>query len=557
MLKNRLAGLGLAIFLGLVAAWMPALAVSAQSSPLPRLDTKPTTVALFKNGLGFFIREGKVIPKDGWAVMTYLPSPTLGSFWMSSPDTALEEAVCFEEESETVMNAVSLQELLKANLGRRATLVSGDESITGTIKAVPEDRPAQADKPVGYGMQSSPVQSDPATLVVMDTENGEVAINRNNISRINFPDPTNPTFITREKAKRIKFRVASSGKPVRINLAYLQKGITWVPGYLLDIRDPAKARLTMQATVMNDAENLEGVDLFFVVGYPNFMYADIPSPLTLEQSVPQFLATLASGGGREPEYSPFSNALTQRVTPAVATGTSFPAAGFGEAGTGGLPGESEEDLFLYQRKSVSLAKGERACYPVFSAPVSCRHLYLWEVPDTMKVDARGNYHSGTDQEVAEQVWHSLKITNSSAWPWTTAPVLVVSGWKPVAQTTIDYTPKGADTNLKLTVATDIKTARQEEEIDRKRQVKLYSQSYDEVTVGGELRIVNRKAEAVTLEVKKQLTGELIEASHNPQTRKTAEGLNGVNPHVTITWTITLEPGQELTLNYKYKVLIAQ
>ena len=41
---------------------------------------------------------------------------------------------------------------------------------------------------------------------------------------------------------------------------------------------------------------------------------------------------------------------------------------------------------------------------------------------------------------------------------------VASDWKPFAQEVINYTPKGTRTNLKLTVATDIQTTKNEYEV---------------------------------------------------------------------------------------------
>ncbi|GAF70138.1 unnamed protein product, partial [marine sediment metagenome] len=440
-----------------------------------------------------------------------------GSLWIDSLDkeATLQEAVSFEEETERETEAISIQELLKANVGEKVMLAIGERTIEGTIKAVPDDRQPEQEDPVRYDLGASypPPHPQPqlATLVVIDTEEGEVALNKNSISSVEFPGPSRATFITREKRKRIKFRVTTEKDTAKLSLAYLQKGITWIPSYLVNIGDPSKARVTMKATIVNDAEDLEKVDLFFVVGYPNFTYADILSPMALQQSISQFMAALEAGGRRSEEYSRLANIMSQRVTFAAESGEAIPPLDYGYAAITGLPGESEEDLFLYHKKGVTLHRGERAYYPVFSEEVDYEHVYEWEIPDTMNVDPTGYYRSEGREEQIEQVWHSIKLTNHSAYPWTTAPAFVVSGWKPLAQDTIDYTPRGTSTNLKLTVATDVKTDRHEQEVAREREVTLYRRSYDLVTVRGELHVSNRKAENVTLEIKKHLTGEVIEA----------------------------------------------
>lgn len=135
------------------------------------------------------------------------------------------------------------------------------------------------------------------------------------------------------------------------------------------------------------------------------------------------------------------------------------------------------------------------------------------------------------------------------------PTFIISSWKPLAQDIINYTPKGTKTDLKLTVATDIKTDRHEYEIDRQRQVRLYNDSYDLVTIKGDLYIRNCKTKDVTMEIKKGLTGEIIEVSHKGKTEKTAEGLKGVNYNSFISWEIPLKAGEESNITYKYKVYI--
>jgi hypothetical protein len=561
MLRKLLRTIVLALSISATSPCLLPYTSSAEEPPLPVLTTEPETIAIFKNGLGFFIRHGDVSLEDGWAVTEHVPDSALGSLWIGSPDedASLEEAIAFQEAIVRETEAVSIQELLRANVGQQVTVASGEKTIVGTIKLVPEDRlPAEEDlAPYDYGGGYLPSRSQPelATLIIIATEEGEVALNRNSIFRVEFSGSLNTTLTTREKAKRIKFRVATEEEAAQLSLAYLQKGITWVPSYLVNIGDPDRARVTMKATVVNDAEDLENVELFFVVGYPNFTFADILSPMALRESIAQFMAALEAGGRRSGEHARLANIMSQRVTFAEEGGAISPL-DYGYAAIRGLPGESEEDLFLYHKEDVSLNKGERAYYHVFSEEIDYEHLYEWEIPDTMNIDPRGYYRSEQGEQQAEQVWHSVKLTNSSAYPWTTAPAFVVSGWKPLAQDTIAYTPKGTSTNLKLTVATDIKTDRQEEEVAREREVRLYRRSYDLVTVRGELHINNRKADAVTMEIEKHLTGEVTEASNDGTVQKTVEGLRGVNPRSTISWRIPVGPEEEVSIAYEYQVYVA-
>ena len=551
MSKHCFFKIGLFAFLGMILCALLLPAVAEKENPLPVLNTKPKTIAVFKNGLGFFIREGEVELLDKWAVTESVPQATLGSLWIGSldEDTQIEEVIGFFEELKSVTEAITLQDLLKANIGKKAAVTVNNQVIEGTIRSVPEDRVPYSESILQR------VPSQPAVIAIISTKEGEVAINKNAVSKIEFPPNFSTKIPSQERAKRIKFKLATRKKKAVLSLSYLQKGISWIPSYLVNIEDSKKARITMKATLINDIEDLENVDAFFVVGYPNFMYADVLSPLALDQALSQFIIGLEAGARRRDEYSQLSNIMRQSMPAAVREEARVQPLDYGYAAIKGVPGASEEDLFLYHKKGISLKKGERAYYHIFSQEVDYKHIYEWNVPDTLNVDPSGYQRSGQPQRDSEQVWHSVKLENSTDYPWTTAPALTVSGWKPLAQDVINYTPKGIKTNLKLTVATDIKTNRNEYEIERQRDVRLYRSSYDLVTVKGELYINNAKSKDVTMEIKKKVTGEVLEVSHDGKIEKVAEGLRGVNFNSFISWEIPVKAGEEVEVTYTYKVYI--
>ena len=527
----------------------------AEEPPLSAIQTK--TVAVFKNGLGFFIKEGEVYVKNGWAIIENVPNSTLGSIWITSLDKNIElqEVIGYRKEIQKEIEAINLEELLKANIGKKVTITSRDKVIEGIIKSVPDDR-IKGERRMYSGYPRSYDYSypgrKPAQIVIIATENGEVALNKHTISKIKLQEGFSTKFLKKEEAKRIKVKLNTRKERVKLMVSYLQKGIIWIPSYLVNIQNPKKARITMKAVIINGAEDLKNANVFFVVGYPNFIYADILSPMALEESITQFITALERGSRHRHEYGELSNIMAQRVISSTGEPSQLD---YRYATIKGLSGVSEEDLFLYNKQGISLQKGERGYYPIFSANVDYKHIYEWEIPDTLNVNERGYYCSRETKKKKEQIWHSIKLSNSTKYPWTTAPAFVVSGQKPLAQGTINYTPKGEKTNLKLTIATDITTDRKEYEIERQRGVFLYHRSYDLVTVKGELYIKNCKNKDVIIEIKKTVTGEVIETSNNGKIKKTAEGLVGVNSRSTISWEIPLKAGKKVKVIYKYKVYI--
>jgi len=131
-------------------------------------------------------------------------------------------------------------------------------------------------------------------------------------------------------------------------MAYLQKGISWSPAYLLELLDDKKARLTMQGLLVNDVEDIDGTDVFFAVGYPNFLWADIVSPLALTQSVTEFVNATAGSRSR---YASINAQSLANFSDAYDMAEPIKSQ-FSYGGTANLSGAGEEDLFFYTIKDV-------------------------------------------------------------------------------------------------------------------------------------------------------------------------------------------------------------
>lgn len=499
----------------------------------------PKMVAVFKNGLGFVIRTGEANLTEGWGVTDFVPQATLGTFWMSTPakNAYVDEVVAYTDEVEKKQDAVNLYDLLKANVGKQVVINrSGDlKPIEGEILFV-SDKPENA-------------------LIQIKGTGSATALPLNQIADITIMGEMNRQRSYKENISHIKFKVKNGAAKTPVTMAYLSKGISWVPSYLVNIEDEKKAQITFQGTLVNDLEDMDNVDFRFVVGFPNFQFSDSMSPLTLSQSVSSLVSNLSSPSRSSGGYGGMANVTGQMVSSAYGIGAQYDSVSAGYQTATGTPGQVEEDLFLYQKEGVTLKKGQRAAYTIFLDKVDYEHIYEWEVENTTSVDAYG--HRSNDSQsgkVQDAVWHSLRLTNSTNYPWTTGAAFTVSGNKPLAQDTLKYTPKGAKINLKLTIASDVVSSKRETETSRKRGVKLDNQTFDEVIVEGELTIKNWKTKPIKLLVSKKLTGEVVEAADG-KVNKIWQGLTGSNPNSRIEWEKTLPAGEEISLKYNYKVYI--
>lgn len=554
---------GLCLTMG---TWMIA-ALAAHAGAAPQGELKPVAVATFKNGLAFVVRQGDVPLEGGVGKIAPIPAATLGSLWITPNDAkvTLDEVVAYRYKVAGQQNLTALSELLLANAGKVVTLGYGNQKeYTGEIMGFREPASSTEHTTSPTAAESASPQPTHAVpeFLLLKVEGRLLALYFRNITQVTLPADPVLQIPKVEEMKALRFKVKGAPGHANLTMGYLEKGLGWTPSYLVSLQDDKTALVTMQAVVIDDAEDLKDADLFFVVGVPNFAYAHIPSPMALEQTLLDFeqmqLANRRAGGvagGVD------SNALmAQRVVALETDQLAAGSPGF-ESAVEELSGAPEEDLFLYTRSGVTLAKGERATYNVFSGSVNYEHIYQWEVQDTPRVDGFGNVQNyqnapRSDQAERNNIWHALRLKNNTKFPWTSAPALVISGTKPVSQDTIPYTPKGAASNLKLTIATDIRSSHDEREVARQQNItRRRGYNYDEVTVEGTLKIKNYRTKDVRLSITKTLRGSVESQSDDGKSEKLGEAISVDNPMSRLTWEIALKAGEDRSITYRYKVWV--
>ncbi len=366
---------------------------------------------------------------------------------------------------------------------------------------------------------------------------------------------------THEKAAEVRsalrFKIKGASEKTDLTLGYLEHGLGWTPSYLISLNDDKTAQITMQAVVMDDAEDLDNTDVFFVVGVPNFAYSETPSPMGLQQNLLSFMKD--AGRRDEENYRRFSNAIAGQMVMSEYKELDATSAPTFAQSVGELTGAPEEDLFLYSRPGVTLERGERGTYNVFTSTVGYEHIYEWEVVDPQRVDAYGNViqnPNAPDAAARNSVWHSIRLKNTTKFPWTSAPAMVISGIKPVSQDTLPYTPKEASSKLKITIAMDIRSSHEEREIARQQNVqRRHGYEYDLVTVEGSLKLKNYKTKEVSVDVGKTSRGEVEMQSDEGKAVKVGEAIQADNPLSRLSWKIALKAGEERVVTYRYKIFV--
>jgi hypothetical protein len=531
------------------------------TTELPEAHLKTTSVAAFKNGLGFFIRQGQVSSATGEGRILSVPLATMGTLWLvpNDPGASLDELVAYRQTANRLVPAPALTDLLRLNVGKVVTVTYNGQPMTGMIVSFSDSTAKPAASP-------DPATASPQVLLLR-SEGKIIAMNLGGVSQVLLSEQSQWNIQTVQEIPALRFKLIHAPESARLTMGYLQKGFGWTPSYLVTLEDEKTARILLQSVVTNDAEDLQDAEIFFVVGVPNFRFSEVLSPMAIQQTIAQYMDDVRRSGfqgGIGGGVGGNANAVFSQL---IMNGRNVSSGNEADAdlraAVAELEGAPEEDLFLYRRAHTTLARGERATYNVFNMTIPYEHIYEWEIPDTTYVDPFGNAQQNYNQsppdrarESANDVWHSLRLTNATQFPWTSAPSLTMSNNQPIAQDVLPYTPRGAHTSLKLTIATDVRPQREELEVERQVDaLHAHGNSYDAVTVEGTLKIKNYKSKEIRLFIGKTLTGSMLSISDAGKSKRLAVAVQAENPTSRLDWDLKLKPQEEKTIVYRYKVLV--
>jgi hypothetical protein len=344
----------------------------------------------------------------------------------------------------------------------------------------------------------------------------------------------------------VRVHVAADGNKVperaRVGMAYLRKGVTWVPEYTLKVTDEEDAELVLRGTFVNEAEDLVHCDVNFVVGVPHFIHTEYMAPVSVGQIIRTIGAAVAP---REIQSQIMNRAaiasnndvVNQFNQPPAVVERPAAAAGDVKGLLGTLPqmdSAGASDYTVYTKKDLTLRRGEKAIVTLFTKKIKYGHLYRWSPPEKME--------------------HFLMLLNATDTAWTTGPCLAVSGGAPLSEDLLKYTPKGGKGEFPVTAAINIAQDQTEKEIDRKLRAYEPAEKFwvDLVTVEGELKIRNFEKRPVEIIVTQKMPGKPLAATDDGVITVDTTKLQLMERTGSVRWTVKLEPNETKTLTYKYE-----
>ena len=578
------------VLAALAAATLPA----EPPTPFRLLARMPVReVTVFKDGHAFVLHAGKMpVDQNGDVVMDYLPCPVLGTFWPFSADKDARLTAVTAGQHKVLVDrtALNLRELIEANVGAEVTVTEFSKETNLVYRTTILGLPAQSGEeletldPSGAGERLT----QKGNVVLLKTTAGVKVVNLDRIQDVCFTGDYNRALPREEFRNLLTLKLDWAGrKPQRaadvdVGLLYLQRGIRWIPNYKVVIDGKGQAIVKLQATLINELADLNDVAVHLVIGVPNFEFKDAVDPISLQQSVAQLSQYFRQDA--QTAYG-FANAvMSQQAMPMADYGgrraAPEPAGHNMDLGPEIAGSGKNEDLFIYTVKHVLLRKGQRMVLTIGEFTMKYRDVYALDIPYAPPPEIRRNNNTGREAELARlfdapKVLHKIRLSNSSEVPLTTAPALILRDERVLAQGLMMYASPGAETDLDITTAVDIRVKKTDNEIRRTpNAVNWQGDPYGRIDLAGTITLTSFRRDAIEVEVIRHVLGN-VDAAENGKVKmvnlfedSSLAGAPGACPswwswyswpwwwnHFNgvgrITWTVKLDPNKPLELPYTW------
>lgn len=524
---------------------LSALAFCLTTAAFSQKELKAKQLNIFKNGTYFVVKEGTVSPKNGVWMMEMKQNPLLATFWLTTTKDAEINRIDYKMDTiKTNRKAMSYIDLINANQGKSVSLsyMQGNnsnniQSISGTIEKFYTN----------------------TNMLKFKTGTDFKFISANSVIDMTFKENPKDDLKYDSMARVAKVTFGKSKDNTPLKLTYMQTGISWIPSYNIKIIDDKTLQLEMKALIENySGENMNDVDLTLTVGAANFKYGTQTDPLA------NMYYTGANAGVynnynyngylNSGAYQTYSNTLSDSYA-GEATAYS-PNYNYNNYQTYSTEGDKTNDLYMYKLGKVSLTMNTKSSFSIFSSNVAYEDIYEVDLYD--QINYASTYQINNREDQVNPVYHSLKISNTTNNPFTTAPVFVQDkSLQPLAQDQIKYTPIGSKTKVQLAQSPDVKVKNTEEEVTSVEKAKKYNNYYyKKVTIKGEICVENLQPKSAKINVMKHINGDITEVSDSGETKKTGQ-YTGVNPQSNTEWNVTVSANEKKTLKYQYDVYIYQ
>ena len=540
---------------------VPAFSEPELEKVYAKLPVKEVTI--FKDGHAFVLHEGSAqTNENGDVVLDELPKPIMGTFWAYSvdPKERLQCVISSRDEVQSKRTAVSLAELVKAN---------------------PQKQVLIKENSLQQHYQAEIVKLLNHEVVLLKLREGTKAISMGQIQNITFLEEPADSITQTKTQETLTFKLKRSSQEdlketEQVGMAYVQKGIRWIPSYRVEIDGKGNAVIKLQGTIVNELADLNDVSAHLVIGVPRFAFKDTPDPISFQETIVQLSQHFNPNSSTA--YA-FSNAIRTQ-----ARFTEMPRDESGSAGGVDLGPEltgmkNNEDLFIFSLDHVSLKKGQRMVLPIAEYTLPYEDIYTIDLSFAPPLEMRRNFNTNQHLQLAKlfhapKAIHKIRLTNKSEYPLTTAPATIFKDGRVLAQGMMTYTSIGGTGNLEITTAVNIKVKNSDQQVaTTPNAVKWNGDSYAKVDMAGTIELTNYSDKSVTVYVKRSILGNMDEATQDGTIKQLGHGDDGFafesgvpiwwnwcswpwwwyhfNSIGQVNWEIELDPQEEIKLDYNW------
>jgi hypothetical protein len=277
----------------------------------------------------------------------------------------------------------------------------------------------------------------------------------------------------------------------------------------------------------------------------------VTSPLSLGTTWATFFAQLNQPAGTSNAI--LGNSMRQQVAMNAAPDD-------GGVDLSATPTGEGVDLHYQPIGKQTLAEGDALELSVAKGNAPYERIVEWVVPDTRTANGRYIEDYQRQQEpdkYQDAAWDAVRFKNPLPFAMTTGPAMICSAGQFNGQRMSDWVNAGEQTTLQVTKALSIRTraTEQEEQGQDRNIVFVGGNDFRKVNVSGELSVNNHRKEDVKIVIRRQFSGELVQADGDPKATLREEGVYSVNRRNELTWALTLKSGGGQTLKYRYTVLV--
>ncbi|MBV6458855.1 MAG: hypothetical protein HONBIEJF_01993 [Fimbriimonadaceae bacterium] len=292
-------------------------------------ETSLKSVAIFRDGFGYYVREGQVKLENGWATTNFVPAAVRGTIYFYTLDKGdrIDTVITTKDNRLEFGSPAELRTKLSDKIGLRLVVTtSSGQRFEGELAKLLDD------------------------MLLLQVGQGYSAVPYAQIAAISLPGfPV-----------KLKIDGKDPNKLTRLGVAYLQDGIRWEPSYVLNVSG-STANLQLRATLHNTTESLSKSEVLFVVG----------SPFVSNRGIPDIFGTSAVPVDANKGVEAPAAKSPERPGTAESGGSAAPPP------MAAIAGEEAGELYFYRKPNLSLATNDIAMVSIFQQDVPISPSFDW------------------------------------------------------------------------------------------------------------------------------------------------------------------------------------